>query len=382
MRPSRSAIATRRQCPTRRYWAFDYAGKGLERKSASLPLVGGTRQHAAHARILMGANVDQVVAEEQVAYREEIEARGVNGTLPEHLDFLIREQQTLFEGLVRGWVKFRLPLILDEYEPVSIEQEWLVDMGDGFELPLRLDVLERHRGTGLLHIRDFKTVGYLRDGWREHYLHDLQTVLYCEAVERHTQEYVGGMEYEALLKGGRRQGTDKHGWADRELQQSPLCYGYAIEQNGQREYQSAYTTRKGSRKFAVWQEFEEVEDWLEGHLEESVWRELYAVSGMMCPTEEEQATTLDQVKRGERLYREALDEICLDLHDGESVQAAVAMNLERNTDHCFAYGSRHACPFLDLCFSPGTEPLEEGSGFQLRTDHHSTGEPEQEREAA
>lgn len=379
MPTSRSAIATRRQCQARRFWAFDYMGAGLERKSASLPLVGGTRQHAAQARILMGANVDQVIVDEQQRYRVELEARGVNGTLPEHLEFLVREQQTLLEGLVRGWCKFRLPLILEEYEPVAVEQEWLVDMGDGFELPLRIDLLERHRGTGLLHIRDFKTMATMRDGWLESRLHDLQTLLYIEAVERHTQEYVGGMEYEALIKGGRK--TFKTGpYVDRDLQMSPLCYGYAIEQAGKPvEYQAEYTARKGARKFAVWEEFAEVEDWLTLHLaESSMWRELYAVSGVISPTKGERERALYQIKRGEAAYEKNLRTLNACVAEGEPLIEAVSTFIEPNTDNCHVYGTRHRCEFYDICpFAGGangveTEPVESGM-FQLRIDHH---EPE------
>lgn len=386
MRISRSAIATRRSCQVKRYFAYDYAGTGLERTTASLPLAGGLSLHAALARIGMGANVDQVIADVCAAYAEEVGGRGVNGTLPEHLAFLIHEQQTLIEGLIRGWVHFRLPLILEEYEPVSIEQEWLVDMGDGFELPLRIDWLERHRGTGLLHIRDFKGQGYLRDGWREHYLHDLQTLLYPEAVERHTGEYVGGIEYEALLKGARKKGGEKSPWPDRELQQSPLCYGYAIEGKGAVEYQAAYTARKGARKFAVWEEFADVEDWLTLHLDEPTWRELYAVTGMISPTKAERARALTAVKRGEEGYATHLQWIKDDLAAGVPLEETLGLWLEPDTSVCYQFGTRHACEFHAVCpFAGGAsgieeEPVESGR-FRLRADHHA-GEMEPEREAA
>jgi hypothetical protein len=379
MPTSRSAIATRRACAVKRYWQYDYLGKGLERRTASLPLVGGTRLHAALARILLGANVDQVIVEEQAAYGEELQARGVNGTDTCHLDFLIHEQQTLLEGLIRGWVRFRLPLILEEYSPVAVEQEWLVNMGDGFELPLRIDSLERHKGTGLLHIRDFKTLPYLRDGWREHYLHELQTLLYIEAVERHTGEYCDGIEYEALMKGARR--SFKTGlWVDRDLQMSPLCYGYAIEGKDATVYQSEYTARKGARKFAVWEEFVDVEDWLT-HVEEPVWRGLYATTGLISPTQQERFAAVYQVKQGEALYREQLTQLGYDLENGyaDDIRRAVSKNLEPNTDHCYAYGSKHRCAFYELCHGGLTEePLECGL-YDLRIDHHLVeSEPEQE----
>lgn len=384
LRVSRSAIQSRRQCQHKRFWQYDYAGKGLERRTASLPLVGGQRQHAAHARILMGENVETVIAEEVALYGAELHDRGVNGVLPENLAWLMKEQQTLLEGLIRGWVRFRLPLILDEYEPVACEQEWTVKFADDFELPLRIDSLERHRGTGLLHIRDFKTSAYLRDGWREHYLHDLQTLLYVEAVERHTGEYVDGIEYEALLKGGRRKGTGA--WADREVQQSALCYGYKITTPDSTCYQSGYTTRKGSSKFAVWEEFSDVADWFDGHLESEVWRELYTTTGLIAPTKAERRMAVQQVVMAERNYAMLVQDIERSMsapdHDHDDLFWMLAGRMEPNTDHCYQYGSRHRCAFAEICHREVSEaPLECGL-YDLRVDHHEQPEETAAEEAA
>ena len=370
LRPSRTAIQTRRDCEMKRFWQFGAFGTGLEPVGVSLPLIGGQTGHAALAPILMGEPVDVVIAEQLTRYAEEVRASGVQGFTGD-LDFLIKEQQTLLEGLIRGWVRWRLPLIMEEYEPISAEQEWIVPFADDFQLPLRVDGLLRHRERRTLAIPDLKFISSLRDGWLESKLHDLQTLLYVEGVERVTGEYVEGMFYDSLVKGSRKAATESSPFAGRTLQQSRLCYGYKVESKDAVTYQSDYTARKGARQVAVWEEMPP-EDWWAGYLPEETWKELYSTTGLISPTVDERQMVIRQVVDAERRYAKQRYWIEGEVISGEPLTEAVNRHLEPNTQHCYQYGTQYRCPFYSICYEPlvAADPL--GSGlYRPRVDHHA-----------
>lgn len=385
---SRSAVDTRRKCETKRFWEYDYAGTGLQSASGqSLPLAGGIALHNILAQALLAASVqahvllpfepelDRIIADGIAVYTKEVaDSGGFLNQPPEHVQFLIMEQATLIEALVRGWVRFRMPDILAHHDVVSIEQERKAPLAPDFTLPLRLDALLRTKVGEFLVVLDFKSTAYERETWADQLRNSSQTHLYIPAVEALYGEHCTGVQYEGLFKGARKKGTGR--FADRKIQQSKLCYGY-LGPGG--VWETDYTKKKGFTKEPIWEHMT-AKVWLEQHLSPADLQQMFQTVPAHRPTPVAMVEEVISTTRKEREWAQRVAPgVRLSLVEPEEVPAWVGANLEKNRDACHAYGMDHRCPFWDLCNdrTVASDPLESGL-FEPRDDHHA----ESEKEAA
>jgi hypothetical protein len=388
---SRSAVDTRRKCETKGFLEYDYAGTGLSPATgAALPLAGGIALHNLMAEALLAAcetkqvpelfepKLDKIIAKGIAAYTKEVsDSGGFLGQPPEHVQFLLLEQATLIEGLVRGWVRFRMPDILAHYDVVSIEQEHKVRLAVDFVLPLRLDVLLRAKVGGALMVLDYKTTAYERETWAATLRNSSQTHLYIPAVEALYGEHCVGVQYEGLFKGARKHGGKTTRFADRKVQQSALCYGY-LGPGG--VWETAYTKKKGFEKTPVWEHMS-VKDWLEKHLSPQDLQQMFQTVPAWRPTPVAMREEVASVARAERLWAQRIAPgVRLSVLEPEELPAWMGANLEKNRDACHAYGADYRCAFWEVCNNRtvASDPL--GSElFVPRQDHHAD---EEGKEAA
>jgi hypothetical protein len=377
---SRSAIETRRKCPTRRFLNYDYAGTGLEPVGAALPLAGGIAVHGILAQVLEARGepeaLERIIAAGLEAYRASVVAAGgFLNQLPERVEWLLGEQSCLMEGLVRGWVRYRLPDILAHYDVVSIEQERRAPLAVDFTLPLRLDVLLRAKQGGALVILDYKTMAYEREAWADSLRNGTQTHLYIPAVEVLYGEHVSGVQYEGLFKGARKRGSkgDQERWGDMKLQQSKLCYGYRgpRAEDGSYPWQAEGTTKKGWSKEPIWQHMP-VKTWVERYLAPEDLQAMFQTVPPTRPTPQAMREEVEAVVRGEREWAQRVQPLVrLSLVAPEELPEALGRGLEKNRDQCLGYGPDNRCPFWAICTDRtiAADPL--GSElFQPREDHH------------
>jgi hypothetical protein len=392
---SRSAVDTRRKCETKRFFEYDYAGTGLSPATgAALPLAGGIALHNMMAQALEAAwlrrpggprdgkhppfegALDVIIHDGIQRYVEEVkQSGGFLNQPPGHVAFLIAEQSALIEGLVRGWVRYRMPDILAHYDVVSIEQEQRAQLTSDFTLPLRLDVLLRSKVGGHLTVLDYKTHAYERETWAATLRNSSQTHLYIPAVEKLYGEHCAGVQYEGLFKGARKRGTGR--FDDRKLQQSKLCYGY-LGPGG--VWEVDYTKKKGFAKEPVWEHMT-VTEWLDKHLSPLDLQVLFQTVPPHRPTPQAMREEVESTARKEREWAQRVAPgVRLSLVAPEEVPAWAGVNLEKNRDACHAYGADHRCALWDICNNRtvAADPL--GSElFKPREDHHTD---EEAKEAA
>jgi hypothetical protein len=381
---SRSAIETREECPAKRFYNYDYpiegVPTGLSTEEASLPLIDGTWGHTAHARALKGDPVDRIIKDVVKGYKEEVLAHGVRGEVD--IDNLIREQSAMLEGLVRAWVKVRMPVILDEYDVVSVEEEWSYQLAPGIVQQLRLDAILRRKEDDLLHILDFKFMKYADEIFALKQEHSLQTSLYVKALSEHANEYVGGIMYEGCIKGTWRKDTARSSpWFDQKVQSTPFCYAYALKSGGMTTYQTAYTNRKGYQKVRTYDEMSMKQwvDWLEGYEPQTLTDQFMFVPPI-SPTPAEMERTIERVAIEEGEYLRKLGKYLQLVADAQkygndSMRTQAQRYLElhvapQREGACFKYGGDFICPYYGhICNNENANPLEDG-GFVPRVSHH------------
>jgi PD-(D/E)XK nuclease superfamily len=382
----RSRVDTREECPRKRYLNYDFevdgALKGVQRVMHSLPLLNGTEIHEAHAQVLMGEDLDTVVAAMRVRYRAQVEARGVfNEADPEGL---ISEQLNLLEAMLRAFVALWMPRILDEFTIVGIETPLDWALAPGLVQKLRFDVTARRKSDNQLVIIDFKSMDYLSDVWALKLEVSNQTSLYVEAAEELYGEPVE-MAYLAMLKGSWRKDTARSSpFYEQKIQASPYLYAYAIEGNGMTIYQTAYTPKKGYRKVRTYDEMT-VKEWVKWLLdnERQMVNDLFVWNPPIAPTLKERHDVRELVIKEEleyvskvRQYHAMRDEAVATgnevlAHKAEKFLDVEAAPKRRNT--CFKYGNNSQCAFYGVCFNGGAlEGLLDDPTYEVREPHHGT----------
>jgi hypothetical protein len=389
---SRSEGVDRLDCRRLRLLGNDLDGTGYRPKAGSIPLLSGDAFHQGLAMLLGhygGTNpiqviddfkldpVDFVVYNVLEKYKKEVLEAGVRSLDDAEVRFTIEEQQTMLEGMLRGWVEYRLPMILDEYDVVEVEQQWLWQLGPGIWVPLRQDANLRRKDDGMLYILDAKGIPYGdSDDWQLKHETSDQTVLYITALEERTGEPVGGIFYEGLVRGQWKKETAKHSpYHGRKIQMSAYCYGYGNFDGAEPLVQSAYTNRKGWEKFRVKDKMS-VPEWLEILRKEEVLPELFITMTPVNPPPEfrqrirrqrylNEARYLDDLEK----FNQLREEKGLDHPD---TQIHLDLFAEQNLDRCNKFGKDYRCPFKGFCDAPngGIDLIAGDESFEVRQPHH------------
>lgn len=378
----RSGIVDRENCPRLRFLGR-HAGpkrKGIERKEASIPLLSGQAIHTAHSLLFQGKDIDFVLARTLAEYRVEVENRGFasNPDTPR----VMKEQASLFEGTIRMWAKTRLPMILEEYELVSTEEQWFWNYWPGLVEPIRMDVIVRRKDDQLLHIIDFKGANHPDDSWMRKHELSRQTVLYLLALKERYQEPVGGIMYEGIVRGSWRKDTAKGSpWYGMKIQNSPYIYGYKLDGEIP-QYQTAYTNRKGYKKVRSYDEMS-MENWIDTVMlnngDQSIKPEdLFIVMPPISPSPWELESLRKQIAIAELKWHAELEDYykVVDAYGEDSKEARDYLDLfaPQHTEQCSKYGEEYLCQMhRDMggpCFNEGAMPLEDGA-FRERESHHA-----------
>lgn len=375
----RSRVVAREDCPRMRFLGYDFEGDGLDSEAASLPLLSGIAIHAAHARLLAGQPLEGVVESIISDYVAEINTRGLYGL--EVTKGIIKEQAALLEGMLRLWAATRMPLILEEYAVESIEQKWDWEMAPGLVERIRMDAILIRKDDGLRHILDYKSMGYASEFFMEKAEHDLQTNLYIQALKERTQEPVGGIVYEGLIKGQFRKDTAKSSpFYGTKIQQSPYTLTYALKGDAGTLYETEYTSRKGWEKVHTFDEMS-MKEWVEHYLIPggkgiTQSNELFVAVPAILPSPAELLRTKRQVVNEELEYLDQLERYRNNQQfvTGSSVLEAKQEEFLDNfapirTGRCFKFGPENGCKFRSICFNQGAQPLSDG-GFKKRIPHH------------
>lgn len=339
LRVSRSAIADRQLCEQRRWWGYHALGGGLAPAVEPTALAVGNLVHDWMAQVFSLAKRG-MEASDILRWLAEAPVQAEQPTDEELLAF----------ALAYGWATLRLASVLTEHEVVAAEEEWPFIIAEDIEIPQRMDVILRRRGDGLLIAVDFKTLSSWSPDWERKFYHDLQTLLYCEALERTFGES-GGIQYEGMVK-GRKDLLKTGSCAGETAYGSILVSPYAVGDALTPLYKSGLTRVK-------LRTVEQVVAWIDAlavTFPEKL-AEQFPVFPLFLPSSTVRSTVLGPVLEAERRFAARLP-------------GADAGTFERSTSACLKFGGDHPCPFLSLCWEGGADdPLGTGL-FVPRVDHH------------
>lgn len=270
---SRSAILEHFVCPYKHYLTYWAHGTGLHPARQSLDLLIGSTIHRGlqhlfeHCRVehpdgnFEEACVDEAVEVARDLWREELSKRplGLKSSAEyDRLDWIIAEQECLFEGLIRAFAIHKLPGILEEYEILEVEKE---EVFEGFSNYItflgKADGLFLRKRDNALVVLSIKTTSQYADVTTRDILHDMQGVSESYLVQERLERWwniiresdcrivpeecnedvfrhlilcnnnppkILGVQYEYLVKGQRRKNTYDESAPEEYFQQSFLCH--------------------------------------------------------------------------------------------------------------------------------------------------------------
>jgi hypothetical protein len=394
------------RCPRQRYLGYHAGptGYGYVKRGESLPLATGIYTHVGcedltkilmeHDRLPTDEEVRFAVAGALGQYEKKIQDRGFRGLLQsEQSDFILKEQQSLVEGMMWAFRLLILPWLHHEFRIITVEKEESpYPLGDGsIGLMQRLDILGERRMTGALAYMDIKTSGRSADQFAEEWEIKPQLALNTlGCLERYGKE-VTELYVIGLYKGYRKKGSD-----DVKRQESPYCYGYRrpgnppladeawlpsyewIDEQGQ--------TKRAGRDYKKAPTFEfpsGVEGWVK-QLPESVLKKQIFIIGPLIRQNLQVEALARQIAGEEEKWQAVLwklYEVQQQIIDRGVDPARVQSHPEflESLDrlvpaswNCRPFGAAHQCEFVHLCMHQAGWEDPIGSGlYAPRLPHHA-----------
>jgi len=275
---SRSAVLEHFTCPYKHYLTYWAAGTGFHPTKQSLDLLIGSVVHRGlqhlfeHCRlhkddeVLTNACIDEAVGKADELWKKELGKKSLALKSSEEynrLDWILGEQECLWEGLIRAFGIYKLPAILDEMEILEVEKEEVFsDFSPLVTFLGKADGLFRRKRDVAIIVLSIKTASEFADVTSRNILHDMQgvseTFLVQERLERAWKKFnelstegitlsekdvefvnrywwmvgyesppkVYAVQYEFLIKGQRKQEPYKSGIYQ---QQNFLCHPYKMD---------------------------------------------------------------------------------------------------------------------------------------------------------
>jgi hypothetical protein len=401
----------RTHCRRARYLEYHSGpyGYGIRRTAESLPLATGIGIHDLLAQIIQQRpDQDQLrglIGKATAAYHARCARRGFLDLAAEQPELdgeallqraellrVVGEQSALIEAI--GWAAglVWIPQLLDEYDPVLVEEEGLLDLGSQVMLMWRPDLILRRKIDGSLSQWDFKTAGGYLDSpfWTRQWEDNSQLLLTKIGVSRKLGEDVG-FAYIFGIDKGRRSKEKASGLL---RQWSPFLYAYHKPANPPMEeedwqtrwerydeFGKRHTLGKNYRREAVYawpfpglpEGMSSVEAWVRSLAPEEVAAQRQ-VLGPYSFIDYAAESVLRGVKAEELRWIDDLWEI----HEAgekagwrESDPAFQAVLDERVAQswHCHPFGKD--CAFLPICRrEPGWEDPVGSGRFEMRRPHH------------
>lgn len=417
----RSRYETGNACARERLLRYHWGphGYGIQKAAQKIPLATGDVVHTGLALVLDYCRDNDVLPPAEIVnvavetalkkYAQIIDSRGLLHweDTAEQQARLISEQQMLIEGLIRGWVMWRLPEVLKVYRIVYVEREAVsvsrctCGIGDrlgtledhvskdceGICIQTRGDFVAQHRTTGNYAYNEFKTTTENNIRFRTTYETTMQPYLGTLGIEDELGIDVTEIYIHGLIKGKytHEYNPDTRDYDGPEYQNSKLCYAYRDEANpmaaswtvkSQWKDGAGMTKRlpKSFKRTPV-AEFGNYQEYLEAFAEDLAPQVLVTL-GPLPKKQHIRDGALESWVHEEERIRWALFEFAdlVDAHGGNWAAEPVQRFLDRQfrrTFDCQRFGGRYACHMIPICHEhPGWEDPMGLLGFVPRRPHH------------
>lgn len=358
---SRSHCTTDWTCPRKRWWNFQYAGRGIQSGKTAFELWLGTVLHDGLAGIAHGVDIDEIAKAAVKQMRDSLLGDDINDQAS--IDYA-DEQAALVEGLLRGFRKHIWPIWMEDYpEIVYIEKE-MIYQHDGLTFMSKPDLVVRDK-EGELWAIEYKSTSSDKEQWVNSWTTAVQVHSIMRAVEADTGEKLAGVIIQGLYKGY---------WEDRWKRQSSIfCHAYHKPGNppfSQDIWQIDY--KYGFKKYPIWKREGGVKRWV-AEMDSSTLADQFPSVPPIFLND----TLIDTFFR-ERSERELEIAVASRALNDPAMPDAVKqevldVSFPHRWDQCkppWGRDDARNCEYLKLCHGPQVDPLK--VGFQLRVSHHST----------
>ncbi len=376
----RSRILAFQRCPRQRYLAYHYDGTGIQRKGLSVPLVTGSMVHKGLELLLTGHTLSEALTIVLNDYDSTVQSRGFNldnlnkgGDMMRQISHTYQEQRALVEGLIRVFDVYGKPLLLREYDVISVEGEINVPLAQGLTFMSRPDGVLRNKETGQIFSLSFKTASQFS---RETHLAgqvDMQGKSESWAVQQQfPDEFIGGVQMFYLLKGRRKEEANGlyvqasglvRPWFSEKNQSYAHTYYFKNPQTGSNS--NIGTTYK---PFNVWERSfgsfgQGVAGWVEmmrhGRVQPALGNPFKAFIEMPQPYYRNQAEIDEWMESVQAQEADVIDRLSV----VEKNPNALIPLFPKHTDRCNDYGG---CTFYGVCHQG-----EQFDNFVRREPHHT-----------
>lgn len=369
----RSRIVTDWSCPRRRFWQYEYEGKGITPATTGLELFLGTTIHDALARIAdaqvvrdarqsasdrFPPGIDDIASEAQRAVYDTLSAVQP-GEIPDaETRTFAAEQAALIEGLIRGFFRHTWPRLLREgWRIVAVEQEVVYRISDTIRFMSKPDLILEDPEGNWWYV-EYKSTSTKKGSWIDSWATAVQLHSGCKAVEETLGKPVTGVIVQGLYKGYESYGR----------QNSPFCYAYVRAGNPPfTADQIQYEYRAGFRRQPVWELPGGVARWV-ADMPEAILADQFPQAPPIFVRDELVYDFFAQVKERETIIAASMERIGRSKGDGDpNVDAEMAYAFPQHFDQCTPAWGR-GCSYKRLCHGRVEAPLEQG--FAWREPHH------------
>lgn len=158
----RSRTVTDWVCPRKRYWNYEFAGKGIVPNTTALELFLGTTVHDGLAAIAHGVAIDDIAAAAWKETYNGIMEWDSQSSSEDATQFAL-EQAALVEGLLRGFRRHVWPQLMAEYPTIMAIEKEMQFNHNGLTFMSKPDlVLEGPDGPVYV---EYKTTSSKKDSW-------------------------------------------------------------------------------------------------------------------------------------------------------------------------------------------------------------------------
>lgn len=353
---SRSAIVTRKLCEMKRYRNYHQPHPDFpatEQVGGLVPCEELDKSHLAKQRgIWLHGCLEQMIKgnDWEAWLKEQVTPQQVALLLTNAPNDMLQEQILLVRRATIGW-KHQRGHLLDQYTPVSAEEEWSWGMSPMVAQTLRLDQIWRNKESGQLLIVDFKSLGRPDANWIDRLRNSDQTHLYIQALTERSGERIEGIQYEGIVIGKFEDG----------IQKSPIVRAYENPRSGVKS--AKWTSGSTMVSTKDWPD----STWLSWISSLGALGDLYPTTGVLNPPPAQLLQTKASTVRAEMEWADKVAQIEAE-PDPEAQEHKLHMLVERNADACLKFGWGYACPYMGLCWDGATPDSE---SYSPRIDHHA-----------
>lgn len=439
---SRSALLSYQTCNRKFYYQYQYKGHGVVDNKLNIDLLIGEACHRGLQHLLEHCRIDHkngdftdTCIDEAVKYANDlyitrISTNDIDIHKSEDLGYVILETGALIEGLIRSFALYRLPSLLNEYDILEVEKEDIYNINESSIFLGKADGLFKRKSDNKLVVLSIKTDSYLTENTIRDNTHDMQGIseiviikdrlnflydllktrnhlelgyddnklnydkdwIINEDVYNYMQDCysknlknieINLVQYEHLIKGGRRQDPAKSGIYKR---QSPLLHPYKL--NSGIDFKSKIFNPdefmitfgqgrppKNWEKIDIWK-IMPVKQWID-MLNTSqvqpeignILKDIIYTSDLIFRSNEEQEEWVESF--GQVINNIDRDLTIYNLHkDSAASRNSFNKRFPKNTQSCHNFYGKD-CIFVDVCHNGLRidEAFEFGT-YQIRHPHH------------